>query len=165
MSRERRECRNAAAVCLLGVVLLAVGSRSAEAQLSNADKQALADMALQWAADGGIPDVKLLPNPTTLLVVNQNLPPRTTLHVANRTVMLESPLRIQVIADVAGDVMYFRLGPFAGEKGRASVAVALVWAVGVSSKAAYLSGGGATLQFEKRDGQWTLLPVNERWAS
>jgi hypothetical protein len=45
------------------------------------------------------------------------------------------------------------------------VPIALVWAVGMQSKTPYLSGGGATLQFEQRDGKWTLLPVNERWAS
>lgn len=137
----------------------------AQAQLSVADKQALAELALQWAVDGGIPDVMLLKGPSKLVVLNTNLPAHTQLHVPNRTVSLLSPIRIQTQADMLGDFLYFRFGPVASDKGRATVSIALVWAVGVRSKTPYLSGGGATLQFEQRDGKWTRLPVNERWAS
>ena len=147
------------------MIAMCVTSRAAHAQLSIADKQALAQLALQWAVDGGIPDVKLLKDASKVVVMDENLPPGTELHVPNRTVALESPMRIQVLADMAGDFLYFRLGPFTGDKDHATVPIALVWAVGVRSKTPYLSGGGTTLQFEHRGGKWTLLPVNERWTS
>jgi hypothetical protein len=136
-----------------------------QAQLSVADKQTLAELALQWAVDGGIPDVKLLKDPSKLVVLSTNLPPRTELHVPNRTVSLQSPISIQARADMRGDFLYFRFGPIARAQDHATVPIALVWAVGVRSKTAYLSGGGATLHFEQRDGKWTLRPVQERWAS
>ncbi len=149
---------------VVGAVSLA-GARPAHAQLTNTDKQALAQLALQWAVDGGIPDVKLLKDAPKLVVVDQNLPPRTELHIAKRTVTLLPPIRVQVAADMHSDFLYFRFGPIAGDKNHATVPIALVWAVGVRSKAQYLSGGGTTLQFQQRDGKWTLLPVNERWSS
>jgi hypothetical protein len=147
------------------LVAVTLGAGAAAAQLPTADKQTLAELALRWAVDGGIPDVKLLQDPSKLVVIDQNLPPRVALRVPNRTVEVQSPLQIQVRADMEADFLYFRLGPFTGDKDHASVPIALVWAVGVRSKTPYLSGGGATLQFERRDGQWTLLPVSERWMS
>jgi hypothetical protein len=120
---------------------------------------------LQWAVDGGIPDIKLLKDPANLVVVDINLPPRSELHVPNRTVSVLSPIRIQVQADTVADFLYFRLGPFSGEKGHTTVPIALLWSVGRQTKTPYLSGGGATLEFERRDGKWMLLPIHERWAS
>jgi len=73
--------------------------------------------------------------------------------------------RIQAIADIKGDLLYFRFGQFKGSDVRASVAIALLWAVSVKSKEVYLSGGGATLDFEKVNGAWQMLPVTNRWQS
>ena len=162
---RRRSAAMGLWMCAAVVAVGTLRTGTAFAELSAADKQTLAELALQWAADGGIPDVKLQHDPSKLVVVNLNLPPNTVLRVPNRTVSLKSPMRIQAEADMVGDLLYFRLGPFTGDKDRATVAIALLWAIGVRSKTTYLSGGGSTLQFQQRDGKWTLLPVNERWTS
>jgi len=152
---------------LLGAVLVAAlsVSRAAHAQLSNTDKQTLAELALRWAVDGGIPDVGLMKDPAQVFVEDHNLPPRPQLHVPQRTVTVASRIHLQAEADLHGDFLYFHFGPITGEQSRASVPITLVWAVGIGSKAVYLSGGGTTLQFELRHDKWTLLPVTERWTS
>lgn len=151
---------------LAAVLILATfGSRAARAELSNADKETLAGLALRWAIDGGIPDVKLMKDPSKVIVESQNLPPRVKLTVPQRTVKVTSLVHLQVEADMYGDFLYFHFGPLTGDERHASVPITLTWAVGVHSKTAYLSGGGTTLQFEMRDGKWTLLPVTERWTS
>ena len=158
-----RRVRSLWAVMLCGVsVCLAL---RADAQLPNDDRRVLAGLALRWAVDGGIADVKLLSDPSKLVVVDENLPKGTELVVPGRTVSLQSPIRIQAIADRWGDFLYFRIGPFEGEKDHATVRISLLWAVGRDSKTPQQSGGGAALRFERRDGVWTLLPVTELWAS
>ena len=148
----------------LGVVALC-GQGAAQAQVSNADKKTLAELALAWAMDGGIPDTKLMQNPTEIVVETHNLPPKVDLHLRKRKVMVRSLIQLQAVADVYGDFLYFHFGPITGKDKHASVPITLTWAVGVRSKEKYLSGGGTTLQFELRKGKWTLLPVTERWTS
>jgi hypothetical protein len=80
-------------------------------------------------------------------------------------VLLISLPRIQTQADRAGDLLYFRFDRFKGNEQHASVGIALIWAVSAKSKEVYLSGGGATLEFEKVNGKWQMLPVANRWAS
>jgi len=133
--------------------------------VSNNDKQALAQMALVWALDGGIPDTTLMRDPADVVVERTNLPPRVELKVPQRTVRVVSLVHVQGEADVSGDLLYFHFGPITGNAQRASVPITLAWAVGVRSKEKYLSGGGTTLQFERRKGKWKLLPVTERWTS
>lgn len=133
--------------------------------LSTTDRQALAVMALRWAVDGGIQDFKLAKDPTQLVVEHTHLPANTRLRVPRHTVTLLSAPRIQARADRSGDFLYFRFGPFEGTAEHASVPISLLWAVSVHSTVRYLSGGGATLSFEKRNGRWQLLPVTSHWVS
>ncbi len=135
------------------------------ADLADADKQTLAELALRWAVDGGIADVTLMKDASTLVVVDTQLPPGVRLVVQGRTVRVLAPAAIQAEADRTGDFLYFRFDRFAGDARRASLPIALVWAVGKGSTVHYLSGGGATLDFERRDGAWILLPVSNRWMS
>lgn len=149
-----------------GVVAAAlVAPARAHAKLSDSDKTTLSVMALQWAIDGGIADFKLLKDPSHLVVANFNLPKRAELHLPGREVTLLSLLRIQALADMQGDFLYFRFDRLRGSERHATVAIALVWAVSAKSRTPYLSGGGATLEFEKRDGRWQLQPVTNRWMS
>lgn len=157
---------------LRGMVVLAAvvwtatsGTRAAHADLSAADKTALAELALGWALNGGISDTKLMKDPAKVIVDAQNLPQKVKLTLPKRTVIVTTMMHIQVEADVYGDFLYFHFGSMTGDADHASVPITLVWAVGVRSKTAYLSGGGTTLRFERRDGKWTLLPVTERWMS
>jgi len=144
-------------------VLLVAGSAYG---LSDADKQTLASLALQWAVDGGIGDVNLLKEPTRLIVLAQHLPITARLQVPNRTVVLMSPIKIQVQADVSGDFLYFSIGPFEAQQQRVRVPVKLLWAISIKEHhLPYLSGGGAILEFEKKDGKWERLPVVEQWSS
>jgi hypothetical protein len=133
--------------------------------MSATDQHTLAEMALRWAIDGGIPDFKLVKDPSTLIVARTNLPKAPNLRLPGRTVVLLSPQRIQARADAQGDFLYFRFDRWGGDARHATVAIALIWAVSRTSKEHYLSGGGATLEFQKRDDTWQLLPVNERWTS
>jgi len=98
-------------------------------------------------------------------VLDANLPPGTRLQLAGRKVEVHSLAVMQALADMRGDFLYFRLGPFAEKDQRVNVPIALVWSVSVKSTAQYLSGGGATLEFEQRDGAWRQLPVTNRWSS
>ncbi len=122
-------------------------------------------MALRWAVDGGIPDFKLVKDPSTLIVADTNLPDAPGLEVAGRKVVVLSPQRIQARADAEGDFLYFRFRAFQGDQQHATVSIALIWAVSSTSKEHYLSGGGATLEFEKHGDTWQLLPQGERWSS
>jgi len=155
----------------LSVVLGAVVALStliatpARAVLSDADKKTLAEMALQWAFDGGISDVKLMNDPSNLVVANFNLSRDMKLELPGRTINLYSLLSIQAQADRSGDFLYFRFDRIDGNAEHAKVAIALVWAVGEHSGKQYLSGGGATLDFVKRDSKWQLQPVMNRWMS
>jgi hypothetical protein len=159
--------RRSALGLLLGIcaAMAAFTAVPAQGALSDADKKTLAEMALQWAIDGGIGDFKLVKNPINLIVANFNLPKDVKLEVPGRTINLFSLLRIQAEANHGGDFLYFRFNRLEGEAEQAKVAIALVWAVGEQSSTQYLSGGGATLDFEKRDGKWQLQPVMNRWGS
>lgn len=156
-----RAIHGAAAVVAVAVLLAA----PVHAKLPAEDQRTLAQMALQWAIDGGIMDVKLVKDLTTIPVLDANLPPHTRLQLAGRKVEVYSLAVMQALADTQGDFLYFRLGPFAEKDHRVSVPIALVWSVSVKSTVQYLSGGGATLEFEKRDGAWQQLPVTDRWSS
>jgi len=138
---------------------------TAQAKLADADKKVLTELALQWAIEGGISDFKLVKDPSHLVVANFNLPKQVELAVPGRTVVVLSLPRIQAEADFRGDFLYFRFNRFKGDDQKAEVAIALVWAVSVKSTTQYLSGGGATLNFEKHDGKWQLQPVMNRWMS
>jgi len=156
----QRFTRLAAAIIATGILAAPV-----RADLSAADKQAVAQMTLQWAVDGGIADFKLVKDPSEVIVADIYLPKNTKLVLANRKTTVMSLLRIQATADVKGDFLYFRIGPMSSKGTHATVPIALLWAIGVQSKTPYLSGGGATLEFEKRDGKWVQLPVTNRWMS
>ena len=155
--------RHAALATLL--VLGSLVPTAAPAALSNADKKAVAEMALQWAIDGGISDFKLVKDPANLVVANFNIPKGLKLELPGRAISLFSLLRIQAEANHGGDFLYFRFNRFDGDDHHAKVAIALVWAVAENSQTQYLSGGGATLEFEKHDGKWQLQPVMNRWQS
>ncbi len=151
------------AVAVAWSVLLAAGAAQA---LSHADKQTLASLALQWAVEGGIGDVGLLKDPTRLIVAAHYVPSDALLVVPNRTVVLMSLVRIQAHADVTGDFLYFVIGPFQARGERVRVPVKLEWAISVNEQhLPHLSGGGAILEFERKDGQWQRLPVVEQWSS
>ena len=148
----------------LGLGLLAA-DQPAGAQ-TDADKRTLAELALRWALDGGLADVKLLKDPTVIVVAAMNLPKATELTVPNRKVVLASPLRIQGNADASGDFLYCVIGPFERKPDGVRVPIALRWAVSVKHTGPpYLSGGGAALHFRQQDGQWRLDPVQEVWSS
>ena len=134
-------------------------------KMPDADKRILAEMALQWAVSGGLSDVHLLKDPSHVIVSEANLPQNVTLRLRDRTVTVLSPKDIQQRADGEGDFLYFKFGSFHHAKQRASVGLSLVWAVAATSTTAYLSGGGATLEFQKRDRRWELLPVANQWIS
>jgi len=158
--------RLAGAVAALACVVAAtVAAAPAPIKLSAADTRTLAEMALQWAVDGGISDFKRVKDPANLIVSTANLPPKIALKLAGRTVSVLPPAKIQARADKDGDFLYFRFGSFSRDKEKARVALWLVWAVSQHSSAFYLSGGGATLNFERHDGTWQLLPVTDRWMS
>ena len=133
--------------------------------LSAADRRALAEQSLRWASEGGIADFGLVKDPSHLIVLNAHLQGVAALRVPQHTVTLLPPRGIQARADAEGDFLYFRFDRISGDAHRAQVFVALIWAVSAKSTEHYLSGGGATLEFEKRDGRWQLLPVTERWMS
>lgn len=168
MARLTRPARGAvgqalAAAMVLGLLWSVAGPACAD--VTDADKKTLAELALRWAVDGGIADVKLMKDASTLVVVDTHLPPGVRLAVQGRTVRVLTPAAIQAEAERAGDFLYFRFDRFTGEARRASVPIALVWAVAKGSTVQYLSGGGATLDFERRDGAWVLLPVSNLWMS
>jgi hypothetical protein len=167
MVRLTRPPRGAVGRALGAAVLGLVWSVAAPAcaEVADADKKTLAELALRWAVDGGIADVKLMKDASTLVVVDTHLPPGVRLAVAGRTVRVLTSAAIQAEADRAGDFLYFRFDRFTGDARRASVPIALVWAVGKGSTVHYLSGGGATLDFEQRNGTWVLLPVSNQWMS
>ncbi len=159
-------CSTRALIVCVALLASTAFAGPAPPKLSAADKRALAELTLQWAIDGGIDDFKLAKDPSNLVVSNANLPAKTVMVVPGRTVTVLSPPAIQARADKEGDFLYFRFGGFSFNKdARAEVAIALVWAVSIHSTAHYLSGGGATLIFEKRNGKWELLPVTNRWMS
>jgi hypothetical protein len=133
--------------------------------LTAADKRVLAEMALQWAVDGGISDFKLVKDPENLIVSEANLSNKMELKLPDRVITVLSPSNVQERADKEGDFLYFRFGPFIGYRDTARLTITLVWAVSSRSEAQYLSGGGATLKFERREGKWTMLPVTNRWIS
>jgi hypothetical protein len=152
-------------VALVPTVALAKSPTPTPRDLASADKRAMAETALQWAAEGGLPDFKLVKDPANLVVSVANLPAKIEITVPNRKITLLPPEQIHAAADKDGDFLYFRFGPFRGDSAHASVMIALVWSVASNSKAQYLSGGGATLEFERREGKWQLLPVTNLWMS
>jgi hypothetical protein len=87
------------------------------------------------------------------------------LELPGRTIHLYSLLTIQALANRTSDFLYFRFDRLEGDSEHAKVAIALIWAVGENSGKQYLSGGGATLEFRKRDDKWQLQPVMNRWMS
>jgi len=165
MQRSRPLVLRTAVALSAGALLIGTLATAVQAALPLKDQQTLAEMALQWAVGGGLPDVNLLKDPKTLTVADFNLPKNTELKVPGHKVVVASLPRIQAIADIKGDLLYFRFGQFKGSDVRASVPIALLWAVSVKSKEVYLSGGGATLDFEKVNGAWQMLPVTNRWQS
>ncbi len=169
-----KACPCSTRVLIVCVALLASTAFAGPAppKLSAADKRALAEMALQWAIAGGVDDFKLVKDPANLVVSTANLPEKTELHVPGHTVTILSPRAIQARADKQGDFLYFRFDGLSfkdgfrlNKFGQAEVPIALTWAVSIHSTTQYLSGGGATLTFEKRNGKWELLPVTNRWMS
>lgn len=161
MARQWR-WRGVLCVCLLAAGLQA---HAAHAELSVDDTRTIVELALQWAVDGGIPDFSLATNKTDLVVANQSLPLNLKPQVPKHTVTILSLLQIQARADITGDFLYFRFGELSEEDQRVRVPIGLFWAVGMNSTKQYVSGGGSVLDFEKRDGKWTLLPVTNRWMS
>lgn len=147
------------------LVLSALAATTARAALPDADKKTVAEMALRWAIDGGISDFKLVKDPANLVVATLNLPDGMKLELPGRAIRLLSLPQVQVEADHGGDFLYFRFDRLDGDQEHATVAIALVWAVAENSQTQYLSGGGATLEFEKHDGKWKLQPVMNRWMS
>lgn len=162
---RRRPARGAAYAVAFGAAVAIATLATAEGVLSAGDRRVLAEQSLRWAIEGGISDFHLVKDPSHLIVASVNLRDVAALQVPHRTVTILSPQRIQNRANTKGDFLYFRFDRFDGDASHARVAVALVWAVSATSKEHYLSGGGATLEFEQRDGRWQLLPVTERWMS
>ena len=165
MWRQHARRRVALRIALGMVFLSAFIATPVPAAVSDADKKTLAEMALQWAIDGGISDVKLVKDPENPIVANVNLPKNVKLELPGRKISVLAVPRIQAEANRGGDFLYFRFNRFEGDQNHVKVAIALIWAVGEHSKTQYLSGGGATLDFEKRDGKWQLQPVMNRWMS
>jgi len=163
LTRPPRRALGRALATALGLLLSVAAPACAD--VADVDKKTLAELALRWAVDGGIADVTLMKDASKLVVVDTHLPPGVRLAVQGRTVRVLAPAAIQAEADRAGDFLFFRFDRFAGDARRASVPIALVWAVGKGSTVHYLSGGGATLDFERRDGAWILLPVSNQWMS
>jgi hypothetical protein len=147
------------------VALVTFSPTPARAVLSDADGKTLAEMALQWALDGGIGDVKLIKDPSNPVVADLHLSKKMKLELPGRTIKLFSLLRIQAEANFGGDFLYFRFNRVDGDAEHAKVAIALVWAVAENSRQHYLSGGGATLEFVKHAGKWQLQPPMNRWTS
>ncbi|MBI3785463.1 MAG: hypothetical protein HY270_18890 [Deltaproteobacteria bacterium] len=129
------------------------------------DAVTVAEMALEWAVVGGISDFHLVKDPSLLIVADFNLPKNAVLKVAGHKVSLLPLQDIQTMADDRGDFLYFRFAPFIRHAERIDVPISLVWAVGAKSTTIYMSGGGATLNFERQNGKWILLPVTEHWMS
>jgi hypothetical protein len=161
----RTACCTSVALGVLVSGVVSAKSPTPTSGLTNADKRTIAQVALQWAADGGLPDFKLVKDPSTLVVSVANLPAKLEITVPNRKVTVLPQEQIHAEADKDGDFLYFRFGPFRGDKSHATVVIALVWSVASNSKAQYLSGGGATLEFERQEGKWQLLPVTNLWMS
>ena len=163
---QQRHTRAQRVVVGLGIAAAVVFTAArARADLGPDEKRMLAEEALKWAMDGGIADVKLIKDSENIVVVNSDLPPKIELHVPGRKLTLLSALGIQARADIHGDFLFFRLGPFVGDDKQAHVPIGLFWAVSLNSTMQYLSGGGTVLDFEKRDGKWQLLPVTNKWMS
>ncbi len=162
---RRRPTSVAAYVALFGVALAIATPAAAENGLSAVDRRVLAEKALRWAIDGGISDFHLVKDPSHVIIANVNLEGVPELSLPHRAAVILTPQAIQARADGKGDFLYFRFDRFSGDAAHARVVLSLVWAVGATSQEHYLSGGGATLEFEQRDRQWRLLPVTERWAS
>ena len=154
-----------AAVALACTITATAAARPAPGELPAADKRTLAELALQWAVDGGLADFTRVKDPAKLLVSTANLGPKMVLKLPGRSVSILSPARLQAQADNSGDFLYFRFGPFRRDQQGTRVTLSLAWAVSTHSSTLYLSGAGATLHFEKHAGKWRLLPVTDRWMS
>jgi len=166
VARQRTRCAFVSGTWLATMLALCLPVASpARAALSDADKKTIVEMALQWGIDGGIADFKLVKDRATFVVANFNLPKNVKLELPGHTINVFSLLRIQAEANYGGDFLYFRFNRLDGDAEHAKVAIALVWAVSEHSTTQYLSGGGADLDFEKRDGKWVLQPVMNRWMS
>jgi hypothetical protein len=148
----------------LAVLAAGTAAVAAPVELSNADKQALAVLAIQWACDGGLDDFKRVPTGSDLVVADVNLPKDVKLDLPGRKVVVASLARIQAHADIKGDAVYFRLGPFTGDDLRTEVPVALLWAASVRNPAAVVTGSGALLEFEKRNGKWQRVGMTGAWT-
>ena len=146
---------------LAGVLSAPVG---AYAGLSAEDKKALAETAIQWAIDGGLPDFKFVKEPEKLVVLNTYLPQGAKLELPGRKLAVTSLVRIQATADVGTDVTYFRFGPFSGGDARASGSIALVPVQSIRNPAGGGGSSGADLEFEKRDAKWVVSRVADRWT-
>ncbi|HVM98514.1 MAG TPA: hypothetical protein VMT89_19115 [Candidatus Acidoferrales bacterium] len=157
----------AAAVSLLWRATLAADLKGTPtaAPFGASDEVTIAEMALQWAMDGGIADFHLVKDPNIAIVADLNLPKNAALKLTGHKVSLLSMQDIQSMADEHGDLLYFRFAPFKQRDERIDVPISLVWAVGAKSTTIYMSGGGATLSFKRQNGKWVLLPVTEHWMS
>lgn len=162
---RRRPTSVAAYAAIFGVAVAIATLAAAQDGLSAVDRRVLAERALRWAIEGGISDFRLVKDPSHVIVANVNLDGIPGLNIPRRAAVIMSPQAIQARADGKGDFLYFRFDRFSGDAAHARVVLSLVWAVAATSHERYLSGGGATLEFEQRDRQWRLLPVTESWSS
>ena len=154
-----------AALGALATVTVITCTTPAGAEFPKDDKQALGTLAAQWAINGGLPDAQRVPSASDLMVADVNLPKGVSFDLPGRKVVVMSLVLIQAHADIKGDAVYLRLGPFTGNAQRANVPVALLWAASVKNPAAAVRGSGARLELEKRDGQWQVVNVTDRWAN
>ncbi|MBU1717420.1 MAG: hypothetical protein KKG70_17640 [Proteobacteria bacterium] len=111
-----------------------------------------------------IPDYDLIEDTANIVLSSENVNPSLLPQISGVTLTLLSPEQIQEKADRQGDFLYLRFKEITVEDSKIIVSLESAWAIGKNSTTAYLSGGGFTVEYHRKDGKW-VGEVTVTWIS
>ena len=151
----------------IATLLLVISCASEEPPTPQQDVEAVVRLALATALVAQeIPDYGLLNvNGGEVVLSTESTKGVVLPELAGVSLVALGPGEIQARADTQGDFLYLRFREihFFGND-RARVQLENSWAVGQQSTVGYLSGGGFTLAFERRDGDWEVT-ITGMWIA
>ena len=154
----------------VGSVLPDSPAQSEEPVAFTSDTAQIVELALKWAlVEQSIPDFGLLDDQQNIILSLENIDAEMVPQLPGINFILLSPDEIQRKADADGDFLHLSFQQFLFVPGvsdsKAEVSINNSWAVGKDSRVGYLSGGGCTLEFHKKDGAWMLDDSMACWIS
>lgn len=143
-------------IILCCFLVLSLAGCAESAGITNQDKATVIRLTLERAlVQQEIPDYQLIADKENIILSTENFNPEWLPSLTNIHITLLTPEEIQAKANSNGDFLYLRFHPLeiGGEE---SLIISLdnIWAVSENSDTVYLSGGGFTIEYQKKNGEW-----------